>query len=109
MKSEKLILIFEISVSAQQPSNIEGACFTVRLFSIVGIFSCSYWPVLGSHNMMLTFFSLFTSFLLVSCVRSSVNRPPPVCFVFVENFSLTGNDDPSQNNQQLIFVLFPHF
>ena len=38
MKSEKLILIFEISVSAQQPSNIEGACFTVRLFSIVGIF-----------------------------------------------------------------------
>ena len=72
-------------------------------------FSCSYWPVLGSHNMMLTFFSLFTSFLLVSCVRSSVNRPPPVCFVFVENFSLTGNDDSSQNNQQLIFVLFPHF
>ena len=116
VQSEKLILIFEINVSAQQPSNIVpkgqcwiGACFTVRLFSIVGIFSCSYWPVLGSHNMMLTFFSLFTSFLLVSCVRSSVNRPPPVCFVFVENFSLTGNDDPSQNNQQLIFVLFPHF
>ena len=116
VKSEKLILIFEISVSAQQPSNIVpkgqcwiGACFTVRLFSIVGIFSCSYWPVLGSHNMMLTFFSLFTSFLLVSCVRSSVNRPPPVCFVFVENFSLTGNDDPSQTNQQVIFVLFPHF
>ena len=81
----------------------------VRLFSTVGNFFCSYWPVLGSHNMMLTFFSLFTSFLLVSCVRSSVNRPPPVCFVFVENFSLTGNDDPSQNNQKLIFVLFPHF
>ena len=116
VQSEKLILIFEISVSAQQPSNIVPhgqcwirACFMVRLFSTVGNFSCSYWPVLGSHNMMLTFFSLFTSFLLVSCVRSSVNRPPPVCFVFVENFSLTGNDDPSQNNQQLIFVLFPHF
>ena len=93
-----------------QKDNVElGHVLRCVCFLLLGFFSCSYWPVLGSQNMMLTFFSLFTSFLLVSCVRSSVNRPPPVCFVFVENFSLTGNDDPSQNNQQLIFVLFPHF
>ena len=66
----------------------------VHLFSTVFPAPAAFGSVLGSHNIMLTFFSLFTSFLLVSCVRSSVNRPPPVCFVFPENFSLTGNDDP---------------